>query len=134
MNRPVRLLRWALLAVLAAAPGCLAAAAGAGAGAAGAFAWTQRGASGTVAGSVDRVYGRTEAVFREMGITQTGQSSSDQGAERSLKGSREELEVTVEIARESPSTSRVEVYARRSAVEWDRGYARDVLARIVGRS
>ena len=133
MNRPVRALRWVLLAVLAtSAPACLAAAAAAGAG--GAIAWTQRGASSSVSGSVDQVYGRAEAVFRDMGITQTGQSSGDQGAERSLKGTREDTEVTVEIERESASTSKVEVYARRNTVEFDRGYARDVLTRIVNRS
>lgn len=133
MNRPFRSLRWALLAVLVtSAPACLAAAAAVGAG--GAIAWTQRGASSAVPGSVDQVYRRAEAVFREMGITQTGQSSGDQGAERSLKGTREDMEVTVEIERESPSTAQVEVYARRNTVEFDRNYARDVLTRIVNRS
>lgn len=133
MNRPFRSLRWALLAVLVmSAPACLAAAAAVGAG--GAIAWTQRGASSAVAGSVDQVYQRAEAVFREMGITQTGQSSGDQGAERSLKGTREDMEVTVEIERESPSTAQVEVYARRNTVEFDRNYARGVLTRIVNRS
>ncbi|HEV2734248.1 MAG TPA: DUF3568 family protein [Longimicrobiaceae bacterium] len=133
MKRPIRFLRWALLAVLAtSAPACLAAAAAVGAG--GAIAWTQRGASSAVPGSVDQVYQRTEAVFREMGITQTGQSSADQGAERSLKGTREDMEVTVEIERESASTAQVEVYARRNTVEFDRNYARDVLTRIVNRS
>jgi predicted membrane metal-binding protein len=133
MNRPFRSLRWALLAVLVmSAPACLAAAAAVGAG--GAIAWTQRGASSSVPGSVDQVYQRAEAVFREMGITQTGQSSGDQGAERSLKGTREDMEVTVEIERESASTAQVEVYARRNTVEFDRNYARDVLTRIVNRN
>ncbi|MET0399454.1 MAG: DUF3568 family protein [Longimicrobiaceae bacterium] len=133
MNRRVRPLRWALLALLVlSAPACLAAAAAAGAG--GAIAWTQRGASSSVTGSVDQVYQRAEAVFRDMGITATGQSSGDQGAERSLKGTREDMEVTVEIERESSSTAKVEVYARKNTVEFDRGYARDVLTRIVNRS
>ena len=133
MNRPLRPLRWLPLALLlTSAPGCLAAAAAVGAG--GAIAWTQRGASSSVPGTVDQVYGRAEAVFRDMGITQTGQSSADQGAERSLRGTREDMEVTVEIERESASTARVEVYARRNTVEFDRGYARDVLTRIVNRS
>lgn len=133
MNRPIRSLRWALLAALVtSAPACLAAAAAAGAG--GAIAWTQRGASSSVPGSVEQVYQRAEAVFRDMGITATGQSSGDGGAERSLKGTREDTEVTVEIERESASTAQVEVYARRNTVEFDRNYARDVLARIVSRS
>jgi len=133
MNRTVRPLRWVLLALLLmSAPACLAAAAAAGAG--GAIAWTQRGASSSVTGSVDQVYQRAEAVFRDMGITATGQSSGDQGAERSLKGTREDMEVTVEIERESASTAKVEVYARKNTVEFDRDYARDVLRRIVDRS
>ncbi|HEV2148627.1 MAG TPA: DUF3568 family protein [Longimicrobiaceae bacterium] len=132
MKRSGRTLRWALLlGLVLSVPACLAAAAGAGA--AGAIAWTQRGASSTVAGSVGQVYERTQAVFAEMGITQTGQSSDSQGAERSLRGTRGELDVTVAIERETDSTSRVEVYARKSAVEWDRSFARDVLARIVSR-
>jgi hypothetical protein len=133
MKRTVRPLRWALLALLLmSAPACLAAAAAAGAG--GAIAWTQRGASSTVSGSVDQVYQRAEAVFRDMGITATGQSSGDQGEERSLKGTRDDMEITVEIERESASTSEVEVFARKNTVEFDRNYARDVLTRIVNRS
>lgn len=133
MKPSVSIARWALLlALMAAAPACLAAAAGVGA--AGAIAWTSRGASSAVEGSVDQVYRRAEAVFRAMGITQTGQSSADQGAERTLKGTRDDLEVTVAIERQSAATSQVEVYARRSPVEWDKSYARDVLARIIQRS
>ena len=133
MKRSVPIVRWVLLlALVAAAPACLAAAAGAGA--AGAIAWTNRGASSTVDGSVDQVYQRAEAVFREMGITQTGQSSADQGAERTLKGTRDDLEVTVAIERRGASTAQVEVYARRSPVEWEKSVARDVLTRIIQRS
>ncbi len=135
MNPSVRLLRWVLLlAVATAVPACLAAAAGAGAGAVGAIAWTNRGASSTVSGTVDQVYQRTQAVFRDMGITQTGQSSSDRGEERTLKGTRGDRTITVEIERETGSTSEVEVYVHKSAVEWDKDMARDILTRIVRRS
>lgn len=133
MNRPVRMLRWLLLvALVTAAPACLAAAAAAGAG--GAIAWTNRGASSDVSGSVDQVYQRAEAVFRDMGIAVTGQSSEDRGTERTLRGTREDMEITVEIERETDTTSEVEVYARKNSVEWDRNYARDVLTRIINRS
>ena len=40
----------------------------------------------------------------------------------------------MEIERETATTCRVEVYVRRNTVEFDRGYARDVLTRIVNRS
>ncbi|HEX7242455.1 MAG TPA: hypothetical protein VF263_19355 [Longimicrobiaceae bacterium] len=133
MSRSTLPVRGALLLALAlAAPGCLAAAAAAGAG--GAIAYTQRGAGSVVQGTVDQTFQRGVAVFRDMGITRTGESTEDGGAERKLTGTRGETEVTVEIERETASTSKVEVYARRSPVEWDRELAKDVLSRMVGGS
>lgn len=136
MNRCLGVGRWVVLAALVlVGPSCLAAAAvGAGAGAAGAVAWTSRGATSRVQGSVEEVFNRSAAVFREMGITQTGQTTEDNGAERKLIGTKGELEVTVQIERDEAATSKVEVYARKSPVEWDRNLARDVLTRIVSRS
>jgi len=135
MKPSVRPLRWVLLlAVVAAVPACLAVAAGAGAGAVGAIAWTNRGASSTVSGTVDQAYRHSQAVFQDMGITQTGQSSSDRGRKRTLKGTRGERHITVDIKRESGSTSEVEVYVQKNAVEWDKDMARDILTRIVQRS
>ena len=110
---------------------CLAVAAGAGAGAA--VAWTQRGASSVVEGSVEQVFQRSTAVFQEMGIGQTGQSTEDSGRKRKLTGTKGDLEVTVELSRASETTTSVEVYAHRSPVEWEKDFARDVLSRIVQR-
>jgi hypothetical protein len=126
-------LRWALvLGCAAVSPGCLAVAAvGAGAGAAGAVAWTQRGASSLAQGSVDAVFHRSEDVFRDMGIARTGDAMRDSGAHRSLTGRSGDLEITVEVERASSTTSNVEVYARRNEVQYDKGFARDVLSRIV---
>jgi hypothetical protein len=111
--------------------GCLAVAAGAGAGAA--IAWTNRGATAVVEGSVDDVFARSGAVFGDMGIARTGESSEESGAKRTITGTKDDLSVTVEMRRESATTTRVEVYASRSPVEWERDYARDVLNRIVRR-
>ncbi|HEU4565155.1 MAG TPA: DUF3568 family protein [Gemmatimonadaceae bacterium] len=124
---------WVLLVLGAGAlsSGCFLFAAGAGA--AGAIAWTNRGAESVVEGSVDKVFERSTGVFGDMGITRTGDTNEDSGAKRTLTGTKGDLEVTVEMNRESATTTKVEVYARRSAVDWDKNYARDVLNRIIKR-
>jgi len=133
MNRSLQMARWLVLLVLVSvAPSCLAAAAAAGAG--GAIAWTSRGASSSVHGSVDDVYNRSVAVFRDMGITQTGQATEDNGTERKLTGTKGDREVTIQIERDQAATSKVEVYAQKSPVEWDKPMARDILTRIINRS
>lgn len=132
MKRSLKGLRWGVLGLgLLAAPGCLAVAAGAGA--AGAVAWTQRGASSLAEGGVNEVFERSIAVFEQMGITRTGDATRASGAERSLTGRKDDMDVTVEMTRETATTTRVEVLARRNEVQYERGYARDVLARIVAR-
>lgn len=128
--RKVRAGRW-LAAIVAAMllGGCLAVAAGAGA--AGAIAWTNRGASSTVASPIDQVYARSTSAFQQSGVTQTGQSTKESGAERTLTGTKGDLEVVVDMKRATDSTTDVEVTAQRSPVEWDKDFARSVLERIV---
>ncbi len=126
----MRMTRWLLVPALAAPlSGCLLAAAGAGAGAA--VYLTSRGASSVVEAGIDDVFARAEAVFENVGIGETGRSTGDSGAERKLLGRQGELEITVEMHRETTSTTKVEVHVRRNAVEWDRDYARSLLDRIV---
>lgn len=117
------------LSLVAVTAGCTAAvAAGAGAGAA--IAYNERGAESKVAGTVNQVFARAQGVFRDMNITETAQDNgSDQ--ERELKGRRGDLEITVDIQRESEGMVSVNVYAQRSTVDWDREYAREILQRIV---
>lgn len=117
-----------LIAIALPATGCLAAAAG---GAAGGIYVTSRGAAGEVQGSVDQVAGRAETVMSEMGIVKQAESTSKQGEKQVLKGTKDELDVTIDIGRESASTSRVEVSARKNLAEWDKDYAKEVLSRIV---
>ena len=133
MTRIAHVHRLFLLTLLTAvAAGCVAVAAGAGAAAA--IAWTERGARSQVQGSTSQVFDRSVTVFNEMGIARSGESTDEGGRKRMLKGTRGDLDVTVEITQETASTSQVEVYARRSAVEWDKDFARDVLTRIIRRS
>lgn len=130
MSRPLALFaKLALVAALAApASACLAAAAaGAGAG----IYLTSRGAESLVEGSVDDVAARAEAVMADMGIVKDAESSESGGDERELKGKKGDLDVTIQMKRESPTTTKVEVTARENVAEWDKEYAQQVLERIV---
>ena len=102
-----------------------------GAGAAGAIAYTNRGATSVVSGTVDQVFDRTGAAFQQAGITETGRSTEDSGRQRKLVGTRGEYEVTAELSRSSDSTTKVEITARKSAVEYDKELAKDILNRIL---
>ena len=125
--------RFALSLVLAtsslAAGGCFLVAAGAGA--AGAIAYTNRGATSVVAGTVDRVFDRAVAAFQQTGITETGRATEERGQQRKLIGTKGEYEVTAELNRTTDSTTKVEITARKSAVEYDKEMAKDVLNRIL---
>jgi hypothetical protein len=124
-----------LLLVLALAlsqGGCLAAAAAAGAG--GAIAYNDRGAHSLVNGSVAAIAADARAVFAEMGITPNGEDAGDNNEnDRTVAGMRGDMRVSVEIERQSESTSEVMVTAREGAVEFDREMARDILSRIMRR-
>jgi hypothetical protein len=117
-----------LLAVALPSTGCLAAAA---AGAAGGVYLTTRGAESVVEGSVDQIAGRAEAVMSEMGIVKQGESTDNQGDKHVLKGTKDKLDITININRESPTTAKVEVTARENVAEWDKDYAKEVVSRIV---
>jgi hypothetical protein len=67
----------------------------------------------------------------EMGIVKQGESTEDQGDKHVLKGKKGDLDVTIEVNRETPTTSKVEVTARENLAEWDKDYAKQVLNRIV---
>ena len=118
-----------LLLASAAFEGCFLVAAGAGAGAA--VAYTNRGARSVVDGSVDQVFDKSVAAFQQSGITETGRGVEESGAKRRLAGMKGETEVTVELTRESASTTDVEVVAKKSPVDYDKDFAKLVLTRIV---
>jgi hypothetical protein len=122
-------LRLALAASLFVAGGCFLVAAGAGA--AGAIAYTNRGAASNIAGTVDQVFDRTVTAFQAAGVAETGRSTANNGEQRKLVGTKGEYEVTAEINRSNETTSKVEVTAKKSAVEYDKELAKDVLNRIL---
>ncbi len=122
--------RWALLLGLAGAlPGCLAAAAAAGAGTG--IYLTSRGVESIVDGSVDNVATRARTVLNNEGVTIEATSSEKGGDVRELKGKKGDLDITVHMERQSPSTTRTEVTARKNLAEWDKDYARQILDKIV---
>jgi ABC-type transport system involved in cytochrome bd biosynthesis fused ATPase/permease subunit len=125
--------RLALSLILAASPlfasGCFLVAAGAGA--AGAIAYTNRGATSVVAGTVDQVFDRAVAAFQQAAITETGRSTEDSGRLRKIIGTKGEYEVTAELNRTTDSTTKVEITARKSAVEYDKELAKDILNRVL---
>jgi len=122
-------LSFVLAASTLAAGGCFLVAAGAGA--AGAIAYTNRGATSVVAGTVDHAFTRAVAAFQQAGITETGRSTENSGQQRKLIGTKGEYEVTAELNRTTDSTTTVEITARKSAVEYDKEMAKDILNRIV---
>lgn len=127
--------RLALSVLLVASPlalgGCFLVAAGAGA--AGAIAYTNRGASSNVSGSIDAVFDRSVTAFAGAGIRETGRSTEESGAKRRLTGAKGEQEVIVEMERKESETTKVEVIARKNAVDYDKKLAEDVLNRIIAK-
>ncbi len=107
---------------------CVAAAA---AGAAGGIYLTSRGAESVVEGSVDQLAARAESVMEDMEIAKDAESTEQGGDKRELKGKRGDLDVTIELERQSPTTTKVEVTARENLAEWDKEYAEQILRRIV---
>jgi hypothetical protein len=123
---PVKLL--AALTLVVPVTGCLAAAAaGAGAG----IYLTSRGAESLVQGSVQNLAGRAQAVMGEMQITPDASSTESGGDKREFKGKKGDLDVTIQLERKDPQTTRVEVTARKNLAEWDKDYAQQVLSNIV---
>jgi hypothetical protein len=109
--------------------GCAAAAVGAGAG--GALYLTSRGAESIVNGSVGTVSQAVRSTFADLGIPVEETKTEEGGNEREITGKKGNLDVKVHWERETDSTTKVEVEARKNAAEWDKDYAKDVLGRIV---
>ena len=118
------------LALLCAAVlrGCVAAAAaGAGTG----IYLTTRGAESVVEGSTSDVAARARSVLGEEGVTISETKTEDGGDKREFKGTKGDLDITVSLQRQSPTTTKVEVSARENLAEWDKEYAQRILNKIV---
>jgi hypothetical protein len=129
-NKTMARVKWGLvLALLLPVTGCVAAAAAAGAGAG--IYLTTRGAESMVEGSVNDVSARARSVLSEEGIVLDESNMESGGDEREFKGKKGDLDVTVDLEREGPTTTRVEVTARKNLAEWDKDYAQQLLSRII---
>ncbi len=108
--------------------GCFLVAAGAGAGTG--IYLTSRGAESLVEQPMDGLVARTQAAFTEFGIRPVGETIDHEGDRREFRGRKDDLDVTVKLERKSPSTTQVEVTARRNVAQWDKDLAQRLLARI----
>jgi hypothetical protein len=119
-----------ILAAAVVSGGCVAAAAGAGA-ATGIYL-TTRGAESLVNAGVEEVASRTLDAFDNFDITTTKTTEERGGDVRQFEGKTGDLDVTVKLERKSPSSTSVEVTARKNTAEWDKDFAQKVLGEIVG--
>jgi hypothetical protein len=125
--------RWILMALPLALGGCLFAAAGAGAG--GGIYFNDRGVGSVVTAPVAKTSSAAQQAFQEMGIDQKKTSTEQEGAKdkREIDGSTADRDVSVTIQTEGTG-SRIQVVVRKSAVTWDKDFARTILQRIVALS
>ncbi len=122
-----------LLLIAGTTGGCLVAAAGAGAG--GAIYINDRGVESLVAAPMEPAFGAARAAFATLEVTETKTKTEQQGSgeRRELSGETADREITVTLRTEGSST-RIEVVVRRSAVTWDKDFARRIMEEIVSRS
>lgn len=114
--------------------GCVVAAAGAGAG--GGIYFTQRGVESVVPATVDRAAAATATAFDQLKVRQTKSQveQGEAGEQREIEGTAGDREVSVTLKPEGKNGTRVQVVAKRSAVTWDKDFARSVLDKIVANS
>ena len=113
---------------------CMVAAAGAGAG--GGIYLTQRGVESVVPATPDRAAAATARAFDELKVHQTKSATEQEadGEKRELEGTAGDREISVTIKAEQTNSCRVQVVAKKSAVTWDKDFARTILDRIVAYS
>ena len=118
------------LAGLVATGGCIAV--GAGAGAAAAVHLSERGAESIVPANVEKAQEAARKAFSEFSITETKSKTENEAGrdKRIIEGTAPNREVTITISTEGDG-SKVEVVARKSAVTWDKDYAKAILQRVI---
>jgi Protein of unknown function (DUF3568) len=114
--------------------GCVVAAAGAGVG--GGIYFTQRGVESVVPVTVERATTATSQAFGQLNIRQTKSRAEqgDEGEKREIEGTAGDRDVSVTLQVEGKNATRVQVVAKRTAVTWDKDFARSVLDKIVAYS
>jgi protein-tyrosine-phosphatase len=123
--------RWVLLLGLASAlPGCVAAGAAA-AGVGSGVYFTSRGAESILDGTPEQVETRARAVLEKDGVRITGTQTEKSGDKRELKGTKNDLDITVTMERQDSKSTKTEISARKNLVTWDKDYAQQLLSKIV---
>ena len=114
--------------------GCVVAAADAGVG--GGIYFTQRGVESVVPVPVERAATATSQAFGQLNIRQTKSQAEqgDEGEKREIEGTAGDRDVGVTLQVEGKNATRVQVVAKRTAVTWDKDFARSVLDKIVAYS
>ena len=114
----------------AASTGCFLAAAGAGA--AGAIHFTDRGVETKLAQPIAQVYDASQQAFKDLDITVKRTVNEEEGgaAKRTLEGSTSTRDVSVVMKTETGGTH-VDVVAKKTAVTWDKDFARAIIDKIV---
>ena len=114
--------------------GCVVAAAGAGAG--GGIYLTQRGVESVVPATVERAAAATNQAFDQLKVRQVKSQveQGEDGEKREIDGTAGDREVSVTLKAEGTNATRVQVVAKRTAVTWDKDFARSVLDKIVANS
>ncbi len=105
------------------------------AGAGGAIYVADRGTESQIAQPIGRVYDATQQVFKELTITEKRTVNEQDGGvtKRTLEGTTSDRDVSVSLKTEGSGTH-VEVLVKKSAVTWDKDFARTILDRIVALS
>jgi len=114
--------------------GCVVAAAGAGAG--GGIYLTQRGVESVVPATVERAAAATNQAFDQLKVRQVKSQveQAEDGEKREIEGTAGDREVSVTLKTEGTNATRVQVVVKRTAVTWDKDFARSVLDKIVANS
>ncbi|MQA89958.1 MAG: DUF3568 family protein [Gemmatimonas sp.] len=124
-------IKWISLLAFTAIVGACGAALAAGAGAGAAIAYSERGVSSSVNASLDETAAATRAVFADMEIAAGDQQWDDDRTEHEIKGSRGDLDVTVDMEQKGSGMVGIDVVAREGTLDYDREYAREILSSIV---
>ncbi|HEU4699285.1 MAG TPA: hypothetical protein VFS40_08900 [Gemmatimonadales bacterium] len=106
----------------------------AGAGAVGALYWTGRQSQATAQGTLAQLAERSRQVMTEMNITPTNTEGSPTGSEYEMHGKLNDMDITIELKDKGSNQTQVEVTAKKSEVNYERGTSEQILSAILAKS
>src|SRR6266508_1774685 len=95
--------------------------------------WRAWAAAGVATLAVGCAVAATTQAFDQLHIRQTKVETAqdDAGERREINGTADDRDIAVTLKPEGKSSTRVQVVAKKSAVTWDKDFARAVLDKIV---